>query len=207
MAGVPDTLDKIPKMPGSRRTALWVLAGAWLLVAIVGVTVVARADATPGESSGVARWPSSSHLSRSKNHATLLVFVHPQCPCSVATIAELERLVAHASGRLDVEVVVFLPADDPVGWRETALVERAQAIPGVHVVFDLGGREGALFAATTSGQVLLFEPGGETVFRGGITAARGHEGDNEGRSAIESIAAGRTPLLRDTHVFGCELLP
>jgi hypothetical protein len=57
----------------------------------------------------------------------------------------------------------------------------------------------------------LFDAGGDLLFRGGITEARGHWGDSEGRSAILSLlalehrpAAGRAGRL-DSPVFGCPL--
>lgn len=194
---------KLGKFAHRGRLAIWALASAWLLLAFVGLFVVALADVVPDGASHLARWPASSGLSLSSTRATLLVFIHPQCPCSTATLAELEHLVAHDTGRLDVQIVVFLPEDAPDGWRETAVVKEARAIPGAHLVFDVGGREGQRFGATTSGQALLFEPGGEIVFRGGITVSRGHQGESDGRNAIEAIVAGRSPLLRETSVFGC----
>lgn len=180
------------------------LISAWLVLGGVGVSILARADVLPDGASHVTEWPAGSRLTLSRARPTLLVFVHPQCPCSTATIAELERLVAHAGGRLDVAVVAFVPEDDPPAWHSTRLVETARSIPNVHVVFDVGGKEAKLFGAMTSGQALLFEPGGAVIFRGGLTASRGHEGDNDGRSAIEAIASGKAPLLRDVPVFGCQ---
>jgi hypothetical protein len=194
---------KAGKLGLCSRGPVLALAASWLVLATVGIAIVARADAQPARSSHVTELPTGSRLVLSKSRPSLLVFVHPQCPCSVATIAELERLLAHGGDRLDVQVVVFVPEGAPDGWRDTTLVTRARAIPGVRVVFDVDGREGELFGAQTSGQTLLFSPGGEVVFRGGITASRAHEGDNAGRSAIEAIAAGRTPLMHETSVFGC----
>jgi hypothetical protein len=44
------------------------------------------------------------------------------------------------------------------------------------------------------------------LFAGGITAARGHAGDNAGRSAIETLLAGGRPGYDRTPVFGCPIV-
>ena len=46
---------------------------------------------------------------------------------------------------------------------------------------------------------------GSLVFSGGITAARGHEGDNHGRSAIEDHLLHGGARVAHTPVFGCDL--
>jgi hypothetical protein len=52
--------------------------------------------------------------------------------------------------------------------------------------------------------VLLFDAGGKLAFEGGITAARGHEGDNTGREAIAAHISGR-PAPNSQPTFGCAL--
>ena len=69
-----------------------------------------------------------------------------------------------------------------------------------------GRRRGARFHVTTSGQTLLYSAAGELLFSGGITFARGHAGDNAGRTAIESYSAGDSPGYRQTPVFGCPII-
>ena len=56
----------------------------------------------------------------------------------------------------------------------------------------------------TSGHALLFDRDGRLLFRGGITPARGHEGDNFGASAIAARLAGR-PARAEAPVFGCPI--
>jgi hypothetical protein len=71
---------------------------------------------------------------------------------------------------------------------------------------DIDGREARHFQAFTSGQTLLYSSEGELLFSGGITIARGHEGDNSGRLAIESLLANSAAEVRQTPVFGCPIL-
>jgi hypothetical protein len=99
---------------------------------------------------------------------------------------------------------------DPFGqrndrWVQSDLWVTASSIPGVHVLRDVDGADARRFGAWTSGQTLLYDAQGRLRFSGGITDARGHEGDNAGRASLESILFhGETPAAR-TSVFGCGL--
>ena len=63
------------------------------------------------------------------------------------------------------------------------------------------------YGAATSGYAVLYAPDGRLAFAGGITAGRGHEGDNAGEDAIldaiNSGPAGGCPTRMP--VFGCAL--
>ena len=78
-------------------------------------------------------------------------------------------------------------------------------IPGVRVLVDVDGREAARFGARTSGTVLVYSPHGALLFAGGITASRGHSGDNLGRDAVVTILDRGQPDRTATPVFGCPL--
>ena len=45
------------------------------------------------------------------------------------------------------------------------------------------------------------------TFSGGITAARGHQGDNDGRRSVLASLAGTATGLPMTPVFGCYIHP
>jgi hypothetical protein len=78
------------------------------------------------------------------------------------------------------------------------------AISNVDLRVDDGGAIARSFGALTSGEVLLYDARGALRFAGGITAARGHEGDSEGRDALEASIRGATGQARAA-VFGCSL--
>jgi hypothetical protein len=77
----------------------------------------------------------------------------------------------------------------------------------VSVRIDEAGREAARFGATTSGHVLLYDRGGRLRFSGGITASRGHVGDNAGRAALLGLLIHGETERERTPVFGCPLFP
>jgi hypothetical protein len=178
----------------------------WISAVLAGSGLLWKYASTAGDAGKVpGRWPAASSLARSANCKTVVMFAHPKCPCTRASISELALLMAQAGQELDAYVVFLEPDGVADEWRRTASVHEAARIPGVKVFFDNGGREAGLFGASTSGQTDLYDAAGRLLFSGGITAARGHAGDNAGRDAIvEWTSTGKAP--RDsTPVFGCAL--
>jgi hypothetical protein len=105
-----------------------------------------------------------------------------------------------------VSHVVFMDAPDAgVRWFQTDLRRQAEAIPGVHVFCDRDGIESERFGARTSGLALLYSDTGYLLFQGGITASRGHEGQNDGIVALEAMIHDKESSLGQTPVFGCPL--
>jgi hypothetical protein len=114
-------------------------------------------------------------------------------------------LMAHCRGRLDAYVLLEHPEGVSDEWVKSDLWNRASTIPGVSVLEDRRGTEAQHFRALTSGQVFLYGADGRLLFSGGITAARGHVGDNPGRLAIESLVNSGTAERDHSVVFGCPL--
>ncbi len=135
----------------------------------------------------------------------MLVFCHPHCPCTRATLAELSRLMGRCGDKLDAYVLFDRPAHATADWDRTSLREQGESIPGVTVLTDVGGDQGLLFNVRTSGEVLLYDSRGQLVFHGGITPARGHEGYSAGRKKIEEFTTMGGPDRVTTPVFGCPL--
>ncbi|RYX86848.1 hypothetical protein EON83_01305 [bacterium] len=186
-------------------SSLIILGLAWLFLVTAGLGFTLNYEATPGVAATASDWPVASHLQLATNKATLLVMAHPQCPCTRATIEELNNLLASCQDKVQVNVLFWKPKGYPKNWEQTALWRAAAAIPGVKVVTDEGGVEAHRFHASTSGQVFLFNPTGKLIFSGGITAGRGHIGDNAGRDAIVSLLTTGKAERQKTFVYGCSL--
>lgn len=114
-------------------------------------------------------------------------------------------MLAQAPGRAELNVVFIRPEGCGEGWERSTLWDTVSQLPGVSVVLDLHGAEAERFGATTSGMTLLFSRAGEVVFSGGITASRGHEGDNAGKAAVLAGLLGQPSGTRTTPTFGCPL--
>ncbi len=158
-------------------------------------------EGAPGEER--AKWPSSA-LEKTPGKADLLVFVHPRCGCSRATLGELARLLRHLEERIRVRVLFQRPAGKTAEWaRESALWRESAALPGVETLLDESGTMLSEFDARTSGLAALYDGDGNLVYRGGITPRRGHMGDSAGRASILAFSrAGRVELAA-APVFGC----
>ena len=121
-------------------------------------------------------------------------------------MAKVAIHMAESQKRVSANIVFTIPNGVPTGWEEGDLWNSATSLPGLRVIRDQGGGEARLFEVAGSGHVLLYSPSGKLLFSGGITASRGHEGENLGRFAIVSfILKGRAPV-NHTPVFGCSLL-
>ena len=90
-------------------------------------------------------------------------------------------------------------------WAQSDLWRTAASLPDVTVVRDDDGLEARRFGASTSGQTLLYDEAGVLLFAGGITGARSHRGDNDGRRAIVELLNRESSSRAPTKVFGCAL--
>jgi len=178
----------------------------WALTVGVGLGKLGEYSFSPGgEGHPPGRWPADSKLQPRPGKPVLVMVAHPQCPCSRASVGELSRLMAEAPVELSAYVLFVRPEGFDEAWVETDLWRSAAAISGVNVVSDDDAREARRFGAATSGQTILYDGEGRLQFSGGITASRGHSGDNAGRSAIVSLLAHPAANQAKTPVFGCSL--
>lgn len=195
--------------PAMRRTALAASLAVWLGLAGVTHVVLTKYAFTPGpKSQGVSTWPSAAGLRHEPGKHSLVVFIHPRCPCSRATMTELEQIVEHHGPAVALSVVFITHPDrgltiDP---RSDPLWLRASALRGATVLVDPDAKLASLFGALTSGHSFLFGPDDRLEFEGGLTSARGHEGRSAGTDAACALLRGEIPMLRSAPVFGCELV-
>lgn len=183
------------------------IVAVWLFPIVIGEGFLLNYENAPGPLAHPSpQWPAGTSLQKSSGRPTLLMFVHPRCPCSKASLGELALLAARCRDKVSIQVIFLKPEKFSIQWTETGLWQKAREIPGVKTVIDEKGKESGFFGALTSGQTLLYGMDGRLLFQGGITASRGHSGDNDGREAIESILLKGTAERRQTPVFGCSLL-
>ncbi len=189
-----------------RGLGIALLAG-WAVSVVVGFVVLMDYQNAPGRpAEPPAQWPVSSALDADDGaRGTLVLFAHPRCPCTRATLGELERLLRHAQDRVATYVVFVQPEGYDRAWVRDHLWHRAAAMAAVQPVRDERGVEAQRFGAFTSGQVLYYDAQGRLRFAGGITGSRGHEGDNKGRQALQQLIQTGAADRASTFVFGCAL--
>lgn len=148
------------------------------------------------------QWPQSSKLTTT--HAPQLVmFLHPGCACSKASLAELGRLLAEAP-ELSVQLVFMRTPKLEKLFKENPLISKAKTLPRTEIIFDEHGEEAKVFGAETSGHSFFYNEKSELVFNGGLTMARGHEGESVGKDSILAYFKGQKSI-KDSTVFGCDI--
>ena len=181
----------------------------WIAVVAGGVFALAKHSATPGRPAGSQAGPLAPVVSEAASgQMTLVMFVHPQCPCSAASVEELSQLMARCGPRVNASVVVFQSTDESEAWNHSTIWARASGITGVNVRPDPDGAVAKQAGARTSGQVFLYGTDGALLFSGGITGSRGHVGNNDGLDALTELVLGERspgPWHATGPVFGCAL--
>ena len=181
----------------------------WGSAVAIGLLALELHGTSPGQRGpAVERWPGESRIPKNARGPTMVVAIHPLCACTRASESELARLLTRCGGLVEVYILIFVPERAGNGWGPTAGLRGLATMPGVHLLDDRAGEEAGRFGAQTSGFVVLYAQDGRLLFRGGITGARGHEGDNAGRRALLDLIQGnRFSGPRETPVFGCPIFP
>ena len=181
---------------------------AWISVVSTGISLMAIHGVQPSDAGDPsARWPATSSMQPNIARPMLLIFLHPRCPCSVASLVELEHLLTPLQGKVVTRAILYRPEGASNDWGGIPVPESIAAMRDVEVVRDPGGLEARRFGVRSSGHVLLFDPDGTLLFSGGITPARGHEGDSIGRDTIASLIVGKIRSgLCLAPVYGCPIV-
>jgi len=185
-----------------------ILIALWILAIGFGLHVILSYKGKPGNpGQPPLTLPRNELLAHSPRQPLLLMFAHPRCPCTKASLSELQKLVARAKNHLEIAVLFYEPTGGSTNWSNTALIDQARLIPGVRIGFDQNGNLARRFGIETSGHTLVYGADSKLMFSGGITGSRGHVGDSPGSAAILRIAANpsTSQTRKTTSVFGCEL--
>ncbi len=194
---------------GSTHQSRWpmLLVTIWLAMIVVALEWLSRYESTAvisGETP--ALWPTDVPPAGSPSGQTLIMFAHPRCPCTRASLRELGIILASQPDVSLAKVVFFRPNEADESWSHSEIVRQARALSGVEVTWDDDGRLAARFGVQTSGHVVFYDAMGTLKFSGGVTALRGHEGWNAGRAAVGALSRGEATAVAETPVFGCSLV-
>ena len=194
--------------PGSRVRPLFpwfCLLIGWGIAVATGCAVLAAYAAAPGaQGQSLADWPRLCVIPLEASRPTLLMFLHPLCPCSNASVDELNELVGRYGNRVRAHVVILRSRSLDRGGGPRFDRSLANAA-GITTWDDEGGALSRRFGVLTSGHVLLYGAGGRLLYTGGITPARGHRGDNFGTRAVLAELLGEPVERSSAPAFGCPL--
>ncbi|MBP6745241.1 hypothetical protein KA344_08395 [bacterium] len=204
----------LTKQSANSSLGLKKLVIAWGVLVLLGYGSMVVYSTSPAKSAVTAdHFPLDSTLAHGRN-LTLITFLHPQCPCSRATVSELQELLVQNEfqSNLTIYAVVSRPSGCSADFTRGAILDSLSSMKNVQVVIDKDDVESQRFGARASGQTLLFDGQGKCLFSGGITAARGEVGANAGVNALRQYLAGTTTTTttttlttKQTPVFGCSL--
>lgn len=180
------------------------LAALWLVAVELGHKSMEEYEATPAKAmTAPQEWPAECSLSH--RGWTIVMAVHPRCPCTRASQTELNRLLVKCKVPVKSWLLFYRPANSGPDWSRSDTWKSASLIANATVVDDPGGEQAELFGAETSGEVLLYGPDGRLRFHGGITDSRGQEGDNTGEDSIVRIINTNSNETATSNFFGCSI--
>jgi len=193
-------------MRSFRLKPAWLLALLlWLGLIVGGYAWLLRYSFAAGKASASPHTiPSSVATLAPSARVQLFLALHPRCPCSRATLSELAKILSRAPEACDVTVLMYKPAGEPDSWMEGALLDKCRQM-NCRVLPDPDGRLAGSLGSLTSGGVVLYDAKGRLRYQGGITASRGHEGDNAGKQAVIAILRGQRDSQKSMPVFGCPI--
>src|SRR5262245_17490046 len=84
----------------------WLGLGLWIATVGAGWAALTHYANQPGRTSPA---PMTVLRPGTTGRDQLLLFVHPRCPCSMATVRELGRLMARSNSALEATVYFFRP--------------------------------------------------------------------------------------------------
>lgn len=196
----------IAPAPNQLNAWVYILVAVWFGLAVTGSLVLTSYASRPAlRSSTVVVWPSETKLNRSPGRKNLLMFLHPKCGCSIATVRQLAIVLSKAEANVSVTGVFYCPADESVEWTKTDVWRRCSHLPDVTCVVDRGGIEAARFGASASGHLLLFDDSLQRRFDGGITKSRGHDGHCFSAESLSQLLVGLNPDNTSFPVYGCPI--
>ena len=92
-----------------KKQALYVTAVAlWACLVGSGMNVMWRYSVTPGQAAiPKIGWPVNAPVPFGKARPTLVIFAHPNCPYSRASIGELAILMARSQNKVDAHLLTL----------------------------------------------------------------------------------------------------
>lgn len=165
---------------------------------------VVHKPANPGSSP--SSWPPNDWIKASSGIPTLILAVHPRCPCSDDTLTELGKLqTTLGSHQLEIHLLFYQPLESSPDWVEGKLWNQAKAMEAVTLHRDPGGHKAIQFGLATSGQVVVYDKQGKKLFGGGITIGSICLDENPSSRLLAKSLKDSIPLIQETPVYGCSL--
>ncbi len=137
---------------------------------------------------------------------TIVFFYHPHCPCTRATIRNIERALTNCLCNPRIIAFAFIPEGKSESWIESDTTRKLRTFKGTQVYPDQAGLITRKFRVVTSGHILVYDRDKQLVFSGGVTSSRGHEGTCNAIEAFLHAANGEVHSSIEYPAFGCSIV-
>ncbi|WP_286766000.1 MULTISPECIES: RedB [Rhodopirellula] len=189
----------------------WKIALSMLLLpGLIGMTQLVSYSSQPGKVGQSVPELLPCSLSgeepfRGADQTTVLIFYHPHCPCTRATIRCMERMIASFASQPNIVAYAFIPSGEVDSWIESETTDKLRSFGNVSIVADHDAKASRQFDVATSGHVLVYNDA-RLSFSGGITPSRGHEGSCDSGAAFLNSINGESNQRVKWPVFGCAIV-
>jgi hypothetical protein len=191
---------------GVWRISLVLLAVAWTAASVLSWSLLLSHTYQPVVATGgINEWPSSLEPTDRDGRIRVILFAHPLCPCTRATIAELDEALGSRRTNVNTTIVFVTAGLAEPDIYDSPTVAAARRLLNVTLRFEDNTAFASRIGATTSGELFVFDGAGKRVFHGGITAGRGHRGRSPGRERFEQALEGILVDHEESPLFGCRL--
>ena len=178
----------------------------WGLLIATGLLWMTAFSMSPGlEADPLLERPAQSMVFFSEDVPTLVLFLHPRCPCTQPTMGALKKLISRKHDMV-VQPVFYLPGTMEDSWARADYWDRVIALGAHQPMIDVDGAFAKKFHVTTSGHAILFSVDGSVLYSGGITGGRVHEGDNMGLTKLNRVLDGVPVEDPRFPVYGCSIV-
>ena len=123
--------------------AWWAVIVGWMLAWPAVWMWTVRYEFTtdpPAAAFSQRHWPQQTSLELDPSRPTLVLFLHPKCPCTRASLRELERILTGTGLKPEqqprVLVVASRPADAADDWHDTDILQKAIKLPYSRLILD-----------------------------------------------------------------------
>lgn len=168
--------------------------------AVLAVSVIAGAleyDSRPGEPP--LRLPDATVAG--PGLWSLILMIHPDCPCTKATMRNLSTILESTRIPIKAEIVAAMP-EGYKGPRANLAIARSIVKSDLVVMSESSASE--RFGARTSGHLFVFDPDRNLVYSGGLTPARGAEDASSSLKWFQALVT-QYPVASSGPTFGCPL--
>ncbi len=180
----------------------------WLTGITAGSYAMLRHEFDGRTASGAPeQWPAElGDFNPSESDLTLVMAVHPDCPCTRASIEQLDRILTQNPGQCQAIALVYTSeGDDATSIKEGAYWRRLASLPEVRPQLDPEGHFAIKLGSGISGTVAAYDRKGVLRFQGGLTPSRGHGGPSVAVTTINRILKGESNELAAAPTFGCSI--